>query len=105
MTKDRMTELLSESIHVTAEDAQAALEGSEWSLLDAAILLQREQRRRASIAKAAQARPDERAQQPGKALRGLFARIILFSGQSTERYGMDFSFPVSGVEGGDAAHR
>ena len=28
--------------------------------------------------------------------------IILFSGQSAERYGMDFSFPLSGVEGGDA---
>ena len=87
-----MTELLSESIHVTAEDAQAALEGSEWSLLDAAILLQREQRRRASIAKAAQARPDERAQQPGKALRGLFARIILFSVKAPKDTGWIFRF-------------
>ena len=42
----------------------------------------------------------------GPGLRGLFGfdwiRGILFSGQSAERYGMDFSFPLSGVEGGDA---
>ena len=28
--------------------------------------------------------------------------VILFSGQNVERYGMDFSFPLSGVERGDA---
>ena len=35
MTREKMTEMLSETISVTREEAQAALEAREWNILDA----------------------------------------------------------------------
>ena len=71
MTRERMTEMLSETICVTAEEARAALEASEWKVLDAARLLER---RRARARKAERARRDgERT--IGRAVREWFARV------------------------------
>ena len=39
MTQIQMTEMLSTTLCVTADDAQAALEAKEWNLLEAAQLL------------------------------------------------------------------
>ena len=74
MTREKMTQMLSETICVTTEEAQAALEASEWRLLDAAKLAQRA-RSRAAKAEAEQAR---RARETsfGDAVRGLVARFI-----------------------------
>lgn len=64
MAREKMTELLTESICVTPEEAVAALEAKDWDVLEAAQLLQRE---RHALAKAAQQR------QP---TRSLFARMF-----------------------------
>ncbi len=42
MTQYEMTEKLSEKMNVTLEEAKAALEASEWNMLDAALLLEQE---------------------------------------------------------------
>lgn len=44
MTRDSMTEMLSETICVTTEEATAALEARDWDLLLAAQLLQQQKR-------------------------------------------------------------
>lgn len=46
MTRESMTEMLSETICVTREEARAALEAREWDILEAGRLLQREARAR-----------------------------------------------------------
>ena len=51
MTREKMTEMLSETISVTREEAQAALEAREWNILDAGQLLL--ERARAGKAEAA----------------------------------------------------
>ena len=43
MTNYEMTEKLSEKMGVTMEDAKAALEACDWDMLDAALLLEKEQ--------------------------------------------------------------
>ena len=55
MTREKMTEMLSETICVPTADARAALEAREWNLLDAARSLQ-QARAQARMAEAAQAR-------------------------------------------------
>ena len=57
MTRERMTEMLSETICVTREEARAALEAREWSLLDAGQLLLRERARAGKAEAAADDRP------------------------------------------------
>ena len=52
MTQARMTEMLSQTICVTMEEAQAALEAKDWNVPEAARLLQREQSRARVAAKA-----------------------------------------------------
>ncbi len=44
MARERMIELVSESICVSREAAQAALEAQNWDVLEAARLLQRQER-------------------------------------------------------------
>lgn len=44
MTRESMTEMLSETICVTREEARAALEARDWDLLEAGRLLQRQAR-------------------------------------------------------------
>ena len=44
MAREKLTELLTESICVTPEEATAALEARDWDVLEAAQLLQRERR-------------------------------------------------------------
>lgn len=44
MAREKLTELLTESICVTPEEATAALEARDWDVLEAAQLLQREKR-------------------------------------------------------------
>ena len=51
MTQIQMTEMLSTTLCVTADDAQAALEAKEWNLLEAAQLLQQQERARRMEAK------------------------------------------------------
>ena len=74
MTRDKMTEILSETICVTREEARAALEAKDWKLLDAAQLLQQEDAR-AEAARAGQAGGDSGWRRIGNAVRGLFARV------------------------------
>ena len=64
MAREKMTELLTESICVTPEEAVAALEAKDWDVLEAAQLLQRERRAQAKT---------ERQRQP---TRSMFARIF-----------------------------
>ena len=64
MAREKLTELLTESICVTPEEAVAALEAKDWDVLEAAQLLQRERR--------AHAKTDRQR----KPTRGLFARMI-----------------------------
>lgn len=64
MAREKLTELLTESICVTPEEAVAALEAKDWDVLEAAQLLQRE--RRAQVKTERQCQPT----------RGLFARMI-----------------------------
>ena len=45
MTRDKMTQILSETMRVSTEKAAAALEAREWNLLDAAQRLQQESAR------------------------------------------------------------
>ena len=52
MTQARMTEMLSQTLCVTPEAAQAALEAEDWRVPEAARLLQREQSRARVAAKA-----------------------------------------------------
>ncbi len=52
MTQARMTEMLSQTICVSPEAAQAALEAMDWNVPEAARLLQREQSRARVAAKA-----------------------------------------------------
>ena len=52
MTQARMTEMLSQTICVSPEAAQAALEARDWNVPEAARLLQREQSRARVAAKA-----------------------------------------------------
>lgn len=66
MAREKMTQLLTESIRVTPEEATAALEEKGWDVLEAAQLLQKKQR-------AAQAR---RQSQPA---RGLWRRLFGFA--------------------------
>ena len=63
MAREKLTELLTESICVTPEEATAALEARDWDVLEAAQLLQRE-RRAANV------------QQRSQSKRGLFARFF-----------------------------
>ena len=42
MTQYEMTEKLSDRMGVSMEEAKAALEASEWDMLDAALLLEQE---------------------------------------------------------------
>jgi len=44
MARERMIELVSESICVSRESAKAALEAQNWDVLEAALLLQRQAR-------------------------------------------------------------
>ena len=44
MARDKLTNILSETLCVTAEEAAAALEARDWDVMKAAELLQREQR-------------------------------------------------------------
>ena len=53
MTQARMTEMLSQTLYVTMEEAQAALEARDWNVPEAARFLQREQSRARVAAKAA----------------------------------------------------
>jgi len=46
MAKERMIELVSESICVSKAAAKAALEAQNWDVLQAALLLQRQERAR-----------------------------------------------------------
>lgn len=69
MTREKMTELLSETIHVTLDDAKAALEASEWNVLGAADLLQLNRRKQAAEV----ARLPRR--KVGSAFSGLIARF------------------------------
>ena len=64
MSQEKKIEMLSEAIRVTREEARAALEASDWSVPEAAQLLQR-QRRYAERA----ARP---GYERGRTLRGPF---------------------------------
>ncbi len=78
MTREKMTEMLSETICVTMEEARDALEAREWNVLDAARLLQLE-RARAERAEAERNRTERRAERRGlrrigSALRGMIAR-------------------------------
>ena len=66
MAREKLTELLTESICVTPEEATAALEAKDWDVLEAAQLLQRE--------KHTQAKTEQRSQPK----RGLFARFFGF---------------------------
>ena len=59
MTQERMTEMLSETLCATREEAAAALEAREWDLLGAAQLLQ--QLARMKRAEAARASDDRGA--------------------------------------------
>lgn len=53
MTRIQMTEMLSETIRVSAKEAGEALEARDWNLMEAAQLLQRRQRaKRAEVARA-----------------------------------------------------
>lgn len=75
MTREKMTQMLSEAIGVTPDEAKAALEKREWSVPDAARLLQLE---RARAEKAEAARVSRRKSGWGKlagALRGLADRL------------------------------
>ena len=69
MAREKMAALLTESICVTPEEAVAALEASDWKVLDAAKLLQRERR--------AQARKPLQGQRDGGWLRGLFGLFMV----------------------------
>lgn len=52
MTREGMTEMLSETICVTTEEARSALEARDWNVLEAALLLQERARvRRAEAAR------------------------------------------------------
>ena len=73
MTRDRMTEMLSEAICVTREEARTALEAREWKVLDAARLLEQE-RARAKKAEAAEACRRDGGRKIGSAIRDLFFR-------------------------------
>lgn len=73
MTRERKTEMLSETICVTVEEARAALEASEWRLLDAARLLER-QSARARKAEADRTRRESEWDVIG-AVRALIARL------------------------------
>ena len=73
MTREKMTQMLSETICVTAGEAQTALEASGWKILDAADRLRRE-RARAAKAEREQARR-ARAFSIVGAVRGLIARF------------------------------
>ena len=53
MTQARMTEMLSQTLCVTMEEAQTALEARDWNVREAARFLQREQSRARVAAKAA----------------------------------------------------
>ena len=55
MTRERITEMLSETICVTMEDAETALAANDWNVRDAArqLLMEKE---RAAKARAARAR-------------------------------------------------
>ena len=72
MTQYEMTEKLSEKMNTTMEEAKAALEASDWNMLDAALALEQQRGSRQADA----------AAQPGKcagrkiadAVRGLIAR-------------------------------
>ena len=68
MTREAMTEMLSETICVTHDEARAALEASEWRILDAAQKLQLD--RRSAERAARMSRRDG-----GHTLRGLFRRF------------------------------
>ena len=46
MTRERMIELVSESICVSKAVAREALEAQTWNVLEAALLLQRQERMR-----------------------------------------------------------
>ena len=63
MAREKLTELLTESICVTPEEATAALEANDWDVLEAAQLLQRE-RRAAKV------------QQRSQPTRSVFARMF-----------------------------
>ena len=67
MTQYEMTEKLSEKMNVTMEEAKAALEASEWNMLDAALLLEQEH----GAAKKADAEPTRGARKGHKGLRNL----------------------------------
>ena len=78
MTQYEMTEKLSEKMHVTMEQAKAALEASDWNMLDAALLLEQEQ---AAVGKDETEKtceaPKARCSGPkkiGRAIRDLIAR-------------------------------
>lgn len=71
MTRDNMTQMLSEAICVTPEDARTALEASEWNLRDAAQRLLHE---RACARKAERVRSGE-DKDIGLAIHGLIARF------------------------------
>lgn len=64
MAHEKLTALLTETICVTREEAEAALEAEDWNLLEAAQLLQQRQRA---------ARKRESRKQPP---RGMFARLF-----------------------------
>ena len=50
MARERMIELISESICVSKAAAEAALEAQNWDVLEAAQLLQRQERARQAMA-------------------------------------------------------
>ena len=72
MTQYRMTEMLAGNINVSMEEARAALETSDWNMLDAALKLQ--QRARARKAEALRARRSDGGCKPMRVIRGLLAR-------------------------------
>ena len=74
MTREKIAEMLSETICVPMEQANAALEESGWNVHEAARRLLREQTR-AKKAEVAEARRLENARTFGAAIRGLAARI------------------------------
>ena len=73
MTREKMTTMLCETLRTTPQAAEAALEASQWNVLDAARLLQREQAR-ARKAEAARAPRRGIARKPVDTVRGLLAR-------------------------------
>ena len=79
MTREKMTQMLSETICVTEGQALAALEASGWKILDAADRLRRERARAAKAEREQALRA--RTFSIGGAVRGLIARLSREDGE------------------------